>query len=147
MLIGRASAGVMVLARPNHQARSLDVLESIQVDSTIDNPSYFHDPYAESTGRDASGYLLAGLASAHTWPDGRDPVVVWFVQRASREKGGNGGGWSKRKIFQDNGKTIRSAATAVVVAIDPKENDGKKQGWLYVAGPVAKGIVVSKVDL
>jgi hypothetical protein len=152
ILIARASAGVLVLAAPNPHPY-LKVVESIQLPCTIDNPSYFSDPYSETTGRDASGYVLAGLARAAAFPDpqGLDPVMVWFVQPnngynadivgSTRQK------WNKRLIFQDDGKTIRSTATAVLVAIDPVENGGVKQAWLFVAGPVASAIVASRIDL
>lgn len=152
IMIARASAGVLVLATPDPYPH-LKVVESIQLSSTIDNPSYFKDPYAETTGRDASGYVLAGLARAAAFPDpqGLDPVMVWFVQRREACKAETGQGmkykWNKRLIFQDDGRTIRSTATAVLLAIDPVENGGKKQAWLFVAGPVATAIVASRIDL
>jgi hypothetical protein len=150
ILIARASAGVLVLATPAPHPH-LKVLDSIQMPCTIDNPSYFHDPYAEVTGRDASGYVLAGLARAAAFPDpdGLDPVMVWLVRskpgpqkkRPLKEQ------WERRLIFQDGGKVIRSTATALLVAINPEENNGKKQAWLWVTEPVALAIVVSKIDL
>lgn len=150
ILIARASAGVLVMATPAPHPR-LTVLDSIQMPCTIDNPSYFQDPYAEETGSDASGYVLAGLARAASFPDpnGLDPVMVWLVRPNYRPNGGrpSKGKWEKRLIFQDDGKTIRSTATALLVAINPKENVGKKQAWLWVTGPVALAIVVSKIDL
>ena len=149
ILVARASAGVLVLATPNPHPY-LKVLESIQLPCTIDNPSYFKDPYVEETGRDGSAYVLAGLARAAAFPDsqGLDPVMVWLVQ-AKAESGGLSSKekWAKRLVFQDDGRTIRSAATALVVAIDPKGNEGKKQAWLFVAGPVASAIVASRIDL
>jgi hypothetical protein len=156
ILIGRAAAGVLVLAKPKLDKKpELEVVESIQVGSTIDNPSYFSDPFAAETGRDASGYVLAGLARAAAFPDldGMDSVMVWLVQHARDSKGAEAKGvdvkdtWTRNLIFQDDGKTIRSAATAVLVAVDPKENDGKKQAWLFVTGPVGKAVVASKIDL
>jgi hypothetical protein len=82
-----------------------------------------------------------------------DSVMVWLVQHARDSKGAEAKGvdvkdtWTRKLIFQDDGKTIRSAATAVLVAVDPKENDGKKQAWLFVTGPVGKAVVASKIDL
>jgi hypothetical protein len=152
ILIARASAGVLILATPNPHPH-LKVIESIQLPCTIDNPSYFKDPFAKESGRDASGYVLAGLARAAAFPDpnGLDPVMVWLVQpkpsqnseneRSSKDR------WSKKLIFQDDGKTIRSTATALLVAVNPAENDGRKQAWLYVTGPVANAIVVSRINL
>ena len=149
ILIGRTCAGVLVLARPNPHPY-LEVVESIQLPCTIDNPSYFRDPYAKETGRDASGYVLAGLARAATFPDGMDPVMVWLVQSDANDKheeSVGGENRTQRLLFQDDGKTIRSASTAVLIAIDPKENEGKKQAWLFVTGPISQAVVASKVDL
>jgi hypothetical protein len=147
ILIGRAAAGALVLAKPipdsTTQTSRLEILETIQLDSTIDNPSYFRDPYAKSTGRDASGFIIAGLPRAINWPakDGKDPVYVWHVSPLP------GGGWEKKLIFVDDSSTIRSASTAVLVAIDPKKNAGKKQGWLFVTGPVSKNAIATRIDL
>lgn len=50
-------------------------------------------------------------------------------------------------MFQDDGHILRTASTAVLVAIDPDENNGKKQANLFVTGPLGKGVVVSRIDL
>jgi hypothetical protein len=152
ILIADASAGKLILAKPSPHP-FLDVVDSVQLPCTIDNPSYFEDYYVKETGRDTNGYVLAGLAKAAAFPNGLDPVMVWLVQPASRDLVGKGDvskkrdKWSQRLLFQDGGNVIRSASTAILVAIDPKENEGRKQAWLYVTGPVAHGIVVTKVDL
>ena len=99
--------------------------------------------------------MLAGLARAAAFPDpdGMDSVMAWLVQpsRASRDATNElvtgKDNWTPKLIFQDDGKTIRSVATAVLVAIDPEENDWKRQAWLFVTGPVRKAIVASKIDL
>lgn len=198
ILIARAAAGVLVLAEEIEQTTprswlsfkastaepSLLVKESIQLPSTIDNPTYFHDPYVAQTGRDASGYLLAGLARAcdlgHTCgnPKGQDPSMVWLLQRSGESEGtssasGEGtsaneeagsnildqpqvgeitkgkidGGWKTTLVFQDDGLTLRTATTAILVAIDPAENEGRKQGWLFVTGFLSENIVATKIDL
>lgn len=128
---------------------ALEIVDSVQVSSTIDNPSYFHDPYVKETSRDASGYVLAGLARAVDFPskERRDPVVVWLVQRVGASAGEQKGSFTTKKIFQDDGRGISTASTAVIVAIDPAENGGRKQGWLYVTGPMSMGVVVVRVDL
>ncbi len=141
ILICRAAAGVMEFAKsePND---NLTITESLQVPNTIDNPFYFHDPYVEETGRDASGYVIAGLAQAIKFPSPADPVVVWLAQRGERP-----GSWVHNKLFQDDGKIMNTASIAVLIAIDPKKNGGKKQAWLYVTGPMSSGVGVSTVDL
>jgi len=35
----------------------------------------------------------------------------------------------------------------VLVAIDLRENDGKKMAWLFVTGLAAKGVIVCRVEL
>lgn len=133
----------MEIAHPHPTAKGeLEITESIQVQSTIDNPSYFHDPYAKETDGDASGYVLAGLARASAFPSKQDPVVVWLVQPSP-----DGGFGKKKKIFQDDGKKISTASTAVIVAVDPAKNGGRKQGWLFVTGPISLNAVVAKIDL
>jgi hypothetical protein len=143
----------------NPQGLELELLESIQMDSTIDNPSYFHDPYPENRC-DASGYVLAGLLRGADYgkffrDEGHvDPSVVWHVSRSkneSKDKKQNqkegGDGWTRRIVFQDDGETLSSASTAVVLPIDPATNGGRKEGWIWVTGPSSKAVVATKIDL
>jgi len=150
VLIVDASGGVLIFAQRNlddHASRNLTIVEHIQLDSTLDNPSYYHDAYA-TVANNASGYILAGLARAADLSkashdtDTRIPVMVWQVRST-----GESGKWEKKLIFQDDGKQIRSASAAVLVGIDPKENGGKKQAWLFVTGFLSDAMVASKVDL
>ena len=143
VLINDASAGVLVVA----QLESFRFSGSVQLPCTLDNPSYFADPYAAQTGRDASAYVLAGLAEASKFPKGDNPVMVWLVQPAGSNDAEGKVEWNQKLIFQDDGKVLRSASTAVLVGIDPAENGGKKQAWLFVTGPLSFGVVVSRVDL
>ena len=138
ILICRAAAGVMHIARQG-QTPALTLVETVQLPHCVDNPTYFHDPYAGETGRDASGYVIAGLAHAITFPSQQNPVTVHLVSASDDRR--------QKLLFQDDGKTISTAATAVLVAIDPKENGGKKQAWLFVAGPIALNVASLKVDL
>jgi hypothetical protein len=125
----------------------LEVVESIQVGGTIDNPSYFADPFAPETGRDVSGYALAGLARAAAFPDpdNMDSVMLWLVQSSEASKDATGKGvigndkWMQKLIFQDGGTTNRSAATAVLAVIDPKQNDGEEAGVVVCHRPCGKG--------
>lgn len=154
ILIVRAAAGIFVRAMvdpADKGGKKLKILEEIQLPSSLDNPTYYSDPYASAPGAadDASGYVLAGLgraldlSSTHLKADGLDPVMVWMV-RPSREEGKK---WDMKLIFQDDSKTIRSASAAVVVGIDPKENGGRKQGWLFVTGFFSKAMVATKINL
>ena len=123
LLLIRSVAGELQIRHQN-----LTTIDTIQFPNTLDNPSYFHDPYAKATGHDASGYVLPGLAVATKFPTKRDPVVVWLVQPRSKEQGG----YDRKKIFQDDGGVISTASAAVLVAINPEENGGKKQVCLSV---------------
>ena len=157
ILIVQAAGGVLLRAKtfdPDPAGKMLEIVEGIQLPSTLDNPTYYHDAYASAPGAhdDASGYVLAGLARAHELaangedPAALDPVMVWLVQAtkglAAREKK-----WDHKLVFQDDGKTIRSASAAVLIGIDPKENEGKKQAWLFVTGFLSDAMVASKIDL
>lgn len=163
----------MAIAHPNPTHPHLKIAESVQIPNTLDNPSYFHDPYAKTTGKDASGYVLAGLAEASKFPSKEgDPAVVWLVQPGS--EGGIGKGEGRlRKLFQDDGRTVSTASTAgelnvsllapevcfslsavltmgffvVLVAIDPVRNGGRKQAWLFVTGPISMSAVALRVEL
>ncbi|KAI1374463.1 hypothetical protein F4677DRAFT_455459 [Hypoxylon crocopeplum] len=152
IMIVRALTGELLLAEVDKQhPPELTVNETIQLHSTLDNPSYFSDPYAAKTGRDASGYVLAGMAQAIAFPNGLDPAMVWLVQPAANADSSvavkASAKWTKKLIFQDDGHIIRTASTAVLVAIDPDTNDGKKQAHLYVTGPLGQGIIMCKIDL
>lgn len=129
ILINRAASGILELASTSiTHPPSLNLTSRIQLPSTLDNPTYYHDPYSKLTGYSSSGYVLAGLARASKFPDPshQDPVVVWLVQ----PDGVDGEGevkYVQKKIFQDDGRRISTASTAVLVGIDPEGNKGMKQ--------------------
>lgn len=141
LLIASAVGGSLHFMDPS----TYKLVEQVLLDSSIDNPSYFKDPYASSSF-DASGFVLAGLgraidlANTHNDPEGKEPVLVWYVKK-------EGNTWEKRLIFEDDGTTIRSASAAVLVAIDPAEEGGRRKAWLYVTGFVSANVVAVKVDL
>ena len=134
-------------------SHTITVLNRIEFESTIDNPSYFSDPYAGTAdGVDYSGFVLAGMAKAHTLaqtskqPEATDPVMVWFAKPVKQGESGEVV-WEKRLLFEDDGSRIRSASAAVLVAIDPEKEGGKRKAWLYVTGFVSSSVVAVKVDL
>ncbi|KAJ5489528.1 hypothetical protein N7539_004418 [Penicillium diatomitis] len=131
--------------RPASPGRSRPA--AIQLPCTLDNPSYFADPYVAKTGRDASGYVLASLAQAIAFPNGLDLVMVMLVQPRgdTNSKDKSKDHWTQKVIFQDDGHILRTASTAVLVAIDPDMNKGKKQANLFVTGPLGHGVVVSRI--
>ena len=124
----------------------LKVTETLALDSSIDNPSYFEDKYATSTD-DKSGIVLAGLSRAvdttKLKKDIKTPLgtIVWHVTKNGK------GEWTKRVLFEDDGSRISGAATAVVLPIDPAKEGGKKKGWLWITGFLSESMVAVKVDL
>ncbi|KAL4907638.1 hypothetical protein BDW74DRAFT_175421 [Aspergillus multicolor] len=127
----------------------LSVQDEFFVESTIDNPSYYDDPY-KTADYDASGYVLGGLrrgidlAKTHRDPEGKDGVIVWYVRPNS--VAGSDSDWEKRVIFEDDGTNIRSASAAVLVPIEPG-NEGSKEAMLFVTGFISSDMIAVKVDL
>jgi hypothetical protein len=128
---------------------TLSIRESIPMDSIIDNPSYFADPYATAE-KDLSGFVLAGLSHAVSLdghvrdPDAKDGVMVWYVGDGSD---GGRGNRSRKLLFADDGSRIRTSSAALLVAIDPATEGGKRKAWLFVTGFLSKSMVAVKVDL
>lgn len=152
-----AEQGILYRAQPEAN-KTLTVKETIHLDSTLDNPSWYSDPWATADD-DASGYVLAGLArgidlggNAHN-PDAKDPPYVWLVRRAggskaAREQDANSvAQWEKKLVFADDGSRVRTASVAVIVGIDPKLEGGRKKGWLFVTGFMSENMVATKIDL
>jgi len=139
-------------------AGNITLRESISVDSNVDNPFYFQDPYAQSSGADRSGFILPGLTRAIDLarttrdPEGISAVMVWFSQPKAGGKAGAPTQWESRLLFEDDGSRIRSASAAVLVAIGPESEDGQaadgvRKAWLFVTGFQSKNIIAVKVDL
>ena len=124
----------------------LSVIDRVQLDTTLDNPSYYHDNFA-TPQRNASAYILPGLTRGIDLdktcrdPHGVNPWVVWTVKRIKS------GGWEKKVLVEDDGGWMRSASSAVIVGIDPEGNGGRKQGWDLIAGFLGEGVGVIKLDL
>lgn len=148
ILVGSAAGGFLQIGKISKSAGGLSKIELgdlIHLDTSIDNPSYFMDPFSNGSF-DASGLVLAGLprgidlARTKQDPHGKDGAIVWYVK-----KGGTG--WEKRNLFEDDGSTIRSASAAVLVAIDPAKENGKRRAWLFVTGFISSNVIAIKVDL
>lgn len=156
IFLGRAAGGIIHLAHPlpAPNTNQLNLTDKLQLPQCVDNPSWFHDPYAVETGRDASGLVVAGLTYAFSFPEApANPVAVWLFHPQSPASSSAAAAaspmqdWQSRIIFKDDGQIMNSASIGVLVAIPPQNNEGRKQAWLYVAGPMAEGIVKTKVDL
>lgn len=158
IMLVRAASGILSIVGPAQGTGKLEVKDKVQLPSCLDNPVYFHDPYAKETGRDASGFVLAGLAHAISWPaDDGNPVVVWLVQPPTVSGGDTEEveaasrrplkEWSQKMLFMDDGRTVNSASIALLVAIPPEESGGRKLAWLIVTGPIGVGVWRTKVEL
>ncbi|KAF4337162.1 serum paraoxonase arylesterase 2 [Fusarium beomiforme] len=142
--IGSAASGDIHIAdiKSDH---TIQVQETVQFDTAVDNPFYFTDSFANGTN-DASGYVSAGLTVACQLgnsigvADATEPVTVWLATKKN-------GKWEKKILFEDDGKRVRSAATAVLIGVDPKLEGGQKKGWLFVTGFYSRNTIAVKVDL
>ena len=56
-------------------------------------------------------------------------------------------GDERKLLFRDDGNAVSTASTGVLVAIDPRENKGLKQAWLFVTGPMSAAVACLRVDL
>lgn len=172
VILGRAASGIMHTLSPKSASSllkgDLNITSTILLGSCMDNPSYFHDPYPNHGARDASGFVVAGLAAGVSWPaakakGGANPNVVWLVQPplAAAEPGKERKGtrtarkdapmaeWTHTRIWADDGRLLDSASTAVIVPIKPDEGTapGEKEAWLFVTGPVSEAVVRTKIYL
>ncbi|KAH7173956.1 uncharacterized protein B0J16DRAFT_199198 [Fusarium flagelliforme] len=142
--IGSAASGDIHIANVNAN-NSLSIHETIHFDTAVDNPSWYSDPFS-NVGGDSSGYVSAGLSKAGDLAKsvgvatGTEPVMVWLAQSKH-------GKWEKKLLFEDDGRRLRSAATAVLIGIDPVLEGGEKKGWLFVTGFYSKSMIAVKVDL
>jgi hypothetical protein len=134
----------------------IDIKSIFEADSTLDNPSYFADPYANDTF-DASGHVQCGLTRGADLlenirdPAGKDGVMVWHispvVEDINRSSTGGRPQWQGRLLFEDDASRIRSGSAAVLVAIDPAQENGHRKAWLFVTGFMSKNMIAVKIDL
>lgn len=143
VIISSALGGRLFLARPDPDTHTLAINTTIQFDTVTDNPSYYADPYRSDVD-DKSGFVVAGVSQGfrlpHTSkdPNAKDPCQVWYARRV-------GDTWEKKLLFEDDSSRIRSAATAVLVPIEPVH--GVKRAWLFVTGFLSESMVAVKVVL
>lgn len=149
ILVTSAVGGQMWVGKlGSSDAKTINVAETIDLDVTTDNPSYYADPYA-SADHDASGFVLPGLTKAINLskvghiPGSKEGSSAWLVTPSKNVTGE----WDKKKLWEDDGSIVRNAATALLVGIDPKKEGGKKKAWLYVTGFSSENMAAVKVDL
>lgn len=161
ILIASAAGGIFWRAQPVFDdngggATKLSIIEEIRMESMLDNPSYYADPYATTPDDDASGFVLAGMRQPldvvlknQTDPTAKDGAIVWHMRpntTISEDGTPTISGWETRLLFEDDGTYLRSGSTAVLVPIQTRPDEGKK-AWLFVTGFYAKSVVAVKVDL
>ncbi|KID60501.1 Serum paraoxonase/arylesterase 2 [Metarhizium brunneum] len=149
---GRLHIADVVSPKSDGESPRIAIRQSVAFDSTLDNPSWFRDPYANST-YDASGLVVAGLPRAvdlaknqHN-PRGTDGAIVWKATPSRDETAGNEESWVNRLLFEDDSTRIRTASAAVLVAIDPAKEKGERKAWLFVTGFISTNVVAAKVAL
>ncbi|KAI0836307.1 calcium-dependent phosphotriesterase [Hypoxylon sp. FL0890] len=155
VLVSDATGGTLYFTEfEGEQNKSLSVTHSIPADGVVDNPSFFSDPYAGLDGKDYSGYLLPGIGRPvdfplnYNDPTGQAPLssLVWYLPASAGKKEGESRKTQPKLVFSDDGSSLRGATTAVIVAIDPATNGGKREGWLFVTGVIAPHMLATKID-
>ncbi|KAK2616740.1 hypothetical protein QQS21_000352 [Conoideocrella luteorostrata] len=145
---GRVHIGEILPAKDGKGPPTIAAKESVIFESILDNPSWFRDPYAQK-GYDASGVVSASLSRGIDLgknsqnPQGDDGVIVWMATPTGRKTAQ----WETKLLFEDDSTRIRTASAAVLVAIDPAQEQGKRKAWLFVTGFMSKSVVAVKVDL
>ncbi|KAI2643389.1 hypothetical protein GGS21DRAFT_496110 [Xylaria nigripes] len=155
VIIGSGMGGRIYFGSLPHAAnRTMTVSHHVPMDAIVDNPSFFSDPYAGLDGKDYSGYLMPGTSDPLTFIEAlKDPTstmpmpgrVHYLPAVAGKDKTVNGKKLRKL-IFKDDGQVIRSLTSAVIVAIDPAVNGGKREGWLFVTSIIGSHMVANKIN-
>lgn len=168
--LGRPTGDILVTSATSGQLYSANVVKEPelgknltinkihQFDMLIDNPTYFADPYAGKEEGDASGYIITGLTqAAYVGPtfhskEGNATTRTYHLKKVAREVGEGENkkieeSYERTILFEDDSTHIRAATCALVTAIDPKINEGKKEGWLWIASVLSPHILAVKVDL
>ncbi|KAF2965014.1 hypothetical protein GQX73_g8559 [Xylaria multiplex] len=134
--------------------RTMAVSHYIPIDCVVDNANFFVDPYAGVNGKDYSGYLMPGVSDALKFVKGfPDPMLkapipghVWYLPAIAGKDKNVDGTKLRKLIFKDDGYAIRSVTTAVIVAIDPATNGGKREGWLFVTSVIGASVLATRID-
>ncbi|KAL5334181.1 hypothetical protein BJX70DRAFT_402829 [Aspergillus crustosus] len=147
IIVASVLGGRIWLTKPDDTSTgALSIQGEILLDGSLDNPSYYEDPY-RTDDDDMSGYVLAGLGRAidlpktHHDPEATESVIVWYAKWNEQQKA-----WEKKILFEDDGSKIRSASVAVMVPLEPGV-DRKKEALLFVSGFISNNVVAVKVAL
>ncbi|KAM7203114.1 hypothetical protein V8F33_002462 [Rhypophila sp. PSN 637] len=151
ILIANCASGILKIGQVDDNG-NVTLTDEIRAEIVIDNPSYFSDPYSDAPKK--GGFLLPGVAQpltlGHTSHDSsyegaKDSVMVWYATPSKTEEKK----WDQRLIFSDDGRRLRSISGAVMVPIDPEEQEDKtkRQAMLFMTGFVSRSMIAVEVDL
>lgn len=152
-LVVQCTSGILNLGQiSNVKAHhpSIHIKESIRLPTTVDNPSYFRDPY-RTDDFDGSAFVLAGLPRVFEFAyNARNASVehlsiVWSVKPNKDEQAKDK--WEIKQLFVDNGSRLNTASAAVLVAIEPKDKDATREAWLFATGFMSSNVIAVKVEL
>ncbi|KAI0868657.1 serum paraoxonase/arylesterase family protein [Hypoxylon argillaceum] len=155
VVIGDAFGGYVYFASlPDAENRTMAVSHYVPIDCIVDNANFFADPYAGVDGKDYSGYLMPGLtdplnfATSFQDPELKAPIpgAVYYLPAIVGKDKTIDATKLRKLIFRDDGHAIRSVTTAILVAIDPATNSGKREGWLFVTSVIGSSILATKID-
>ncbi|GAW19530.1 hypothetical protein ANO14919_090180 [Xylariales sp. No.14919] len=155
VIIGDAVGGYVYFASlPSAENRTMSISHYVPIDCVVDNANFFPDPYAGVDGKDYSGYLMPGLSDTFKFlknfndPTHKSPIPghVWYLPAVAGKDKSASSTNPPKLIFKDDGYAIRSVTTAVIVAIDPATNGGKREGWLFVTSVIGASVLATKID-
>ncbi|KAM5344488.1 hypothetical protein ACJ41O_013024 [Fusarium nematophilum] len=151
MVIASAASGRLHVTQVGAEG-GVQIVETVDLPSCIDNPSFYSDPFA-TEGQDSSGFVLPGLSRGVDLqnsvgdPQATEPGIVWLVKPEHRDGKGGSSTWETKLLFEDDGQRLRSATSGVLVGIDPALEGGKKKAWLFATGFYASNIIAVRVDV
>ncbi|KAI1420467.1 serum paraoxonase/arylesterase family protein [Xylaria sp. FL1777] len=155
VIISDALGGNVYFATlPTVENRTMSISHYVPINCVVDNANFFADPYAGVDGKDYSGYIMPGVSAPLQFlrgfkdPEHKVPIPgqVWYLPAVVGKDKNISGPKLHKLIFQDDGHTIRSITTAILVAIDPATNGGKREGWLFVTSLIGASMLATRID-
>ncbi|KAF2971711.1 hypothetical protein GQX73_g1776 [Xylaria multiplex] len=154
ILVSSSASGLLNIGEVPDDPRQggINLVDFVEVDSFVDNPSWFEDSFA-SVSHNASGLIIPGMSKMTDVPrflKGTSRGLagrVWHAIPASQHGRSQKHKWDVRLLLEDDGTLVNAISSAVMVAIDPGLESGKRKAWLFVSGFLARNIIATKVDI